>query len=219
MSIHSFILNGQDIIGAALELHGATTAIALIRSWSLQFHQLPFPVQTLGHAKTHDAIVIFKNWVNWSEPGMPTGNAKDILQGNGFFIRLTHRVGGLFLQSINGTNSSHDSVTHIHEHAARKQKGSDGQQGHDAHQMQDHGMKGTIFIRTKKVIPTKERQSIAGTHPRVDQKQNKMLEIAGTDTIVHPRTVMIHSGNTAIANSAMMGTWRFECLALSTHAV
>jgi hypothetical protein len=59
--------------------------------------------------------------------------------------------------------------------------------------MQDHGMKGTILVRTKKVIPTKQRQSIGGTHPRVDQKQNEMLEITRTDTIVHPRTVVIHS--------------------------
>jgi hypothetical protein len=85
--------------------------------------------------------------------------------------------------------------------------------------MQDEWMKGTIFIGTKKVIPTKQRERIRRTRPGIHEKQNKMLEIARTDAIVHPRTVVVHAAYTAIANTTVMRAGWFKGLALSTHGM
>ena len=44
-------------------------------------------------------------------------------------------------------------------------------------------------------------------------------QISSSDTIVHPRTVVVHSRNASIADSTMGRVGRFEGLALSAHGV
>ena len=73
-------------------------------------------------------------------------NAKDILQGNGFFVTLTHGVGRLFFEAINGPNACHEPVTDIHQHAGGEQKGTDTQKSHDTDQVDDNGVEGTDFV-------------------------------------------------------------------------
>jgi hypothetical protein len=145
------------------------------RDGSLVFHELSFSVHSLGSTVSHDTIVIIKDGVDWKWPGMDACNAKDILEGNGFFIGLIHGVGSLFLQSINGTNTGHESVTNIHEHTGGEQKGSDTEQGHDTNKVDDNGMEGTFFIRTEKVIPAKEGERVGCTSPRIQQEEEEVF--------------------------------------------
>jgi hypothetical protein len=44
-----------------------------------------------------------------------------------------------------------------------------------------------------------------------------MFQISRPNTVVHPRTMMIHSTDTTIANSTMMRMWWFEGLTLTAH--
>ena len=109
-----------------------------------------------------------------------------------FFVGLRHRVGSLLLESINGTNARHDPIAHIHKHTTGKQKSTNRQQCHYTNQMQHNGMKGTVLISAKEVVPTKQCQSKGCAGPCVDQKQQEVLQIGCSHTIVHPRTVMVH---------------------------
>jgi hypothetical protein len=93
-----------------------------------------------------------------------------INQVNWFFIRLRHCVGRLLFQAINRSNPRHDTITDIHEHGRGEQKGTNRQEGHDAHQVQDDGVEGTVLIGTEKVVPTKETQGKGGRRPRVGEK-------------------------------------------------
>ena len=43
------------------------------------------------------------------------------------------------------------------------------------------------------------------THKNVIKEKNKVLLSIETDTVVYPRTVMIHMGNAMFANRTMMG--------------
>jgi hypothetical protein len=150
---------------------------------------------------------------------MPSLNAKDILEGNGFFIGMTHSVGGLFLESINSTNTRHQSITNIHQHGTREEEGANAKEGHNPDQVDDNWMEGTVLIRAKKVVPAKQAQGIGGTRPSVQEKEKKVLQVAGPHTIVHPWTMMVHSTDAAIADSTMMRHGGFEGLTLSAHGV
>lgn len=46
-----------------------------------------------------------------------------------------------------------------------------------------------------------------------------MFQIARANTIIHPRTMMIHATNAAIANATMMTAGGFKGLTLSTHGM
>jgi hypothetical protein len=46
-----------------------------------------------------------------------------------------------------------------------------------------------------------------------------LTQITSTNTIVHPRTMVVHPRNASIANSTMMRSWRLEGLTLSTHTM
>ena len=85
--------------------------------------------------------------------------------------------------------------------------------------MQNYGMKGTVLVGTKKIIPAKQREAVGRTSPRVYQKEDKVLQIARADAIVHPWAMVVHAGNAAIADAAVMRARRFEGLTLSTHTV
>jgi len=70
--------------------------------------------------------------------------------------------------------------------------------------MNHYGMKGTIFIGTEKVVPAKQTQSEGSTSPSVHEEQDEVLQIICTYAVVHPGTVVIHSTDTSIANTAVM---------------
>ena len=76
-----------------------------IRYWngSLVFHELSFSVHSLGSTVSHDAVVVVKNRVDGKGPGVQPRYPKHVLEGDGFFVGLVHGVGGLFLESVNGS--------------------------------------------------------------------------------------------------------------------
>jgi len=65
-------------------------------------------------------------------------------------------------------------------------------------------MEGTIVISTEEIVPTKETKGVSGTGPGVYQEEQKVFKVSCSHTVVHPGTVMIHSGYTSITNTAMM---------------
>jgi hypothetical protein len=81
---------------------------------------------------------------------------KDMGERNGFFLGIVNGVGCLFLETINRTNARHDSITNIHQHTRREQKGPNTQQSHDTNQLSQDWMKHTFRRVTKKVIPPQE---------------------------------------------------------------
>jgi hypothetical protein len=120
--ILSLLSNGKQIIDTLWKFHGCI--VINFRNGSFLFHKLSFSIQTLGHAVSHGNIIIFKDGIDRKGPRIPSLNAKDILEREWFFVGLTHRVGCLFLQSINSTNPRHESIADIHEHAGCEQKGA-----------------------------------------------------------------------------------------------
>lgn len=59
--------------------------------------------------------------------------------------------------------------------------------------MQDNGMESAVLVGAEKVVPAEESQGEGGRGPRVNQKEYEMLEITSSDTVVHPRTVVVHA--------------------------
>jgi hypothetical protein len=145
------------------------------RNWPFVFHELPFPVHALRGAVAHHTIIVIKDWIHWKGPSMHPRHSKNIFQRDGLFIGLVHGVGGFLLEAVDRSNSSHETITYIHKHRRGEQEGPDAQQRHDADKMNYHWMKGTSFIRTKEVVPTKESQGVGRTSPCVKQKENKVL--------------------------------------------
>lgn len=80
-----------------------------------------------------------------------------MLQWNTVFDGCLHTVGRFFLESINRPNARQDAVQDIHQHATRKQKGSDGQYRHDTDQLRQYGGKDAGLVGTKEVIPSKRQ--------------------------------------------------------------
>mmetsp|Transcript_12060 Transcript_12060/g.18185 ORF Transcript_12060/g.18185 Transcript_12060/m.18185 type:complete len:278 (+) Transcript_12060:319-1152(+) len=150
---------------------------------------------------------------------MITCNTKHILELQRLFIGLPHGIRRLLLQTIDGTNARHDSIQHVHQHTRSKQKGTNTEHRHNPHKMHQHIMKRTILRRTHEIIPPKQRQRIRRTRPRINQKQEKVFEIASSHAIIHPRTMMIHLTNTAIADATMMRHGGFIRLTLTTHGM
>ena len=145
------------------------------RHGSFVFHKLSFAVHSLGGTVSHDLIVIIKDWVDRKWPRIISCNPKDILEGNGFFVRLIHGVGGLLFETINRPNASHETVTYVHEHTGGKEKGADTEEGHDADQMYHDGVERALIVRTEKVVPSKHGQGVCRTGPSVQQKQQKVF--------------------------------------------
>ena len=85
--------------------------------------------------------------------------------------------------------------------------------------MDDNGTEGIDFIHAEKEVPAKHAQGVGGTRPSVQEKEKKVLQVAGPHTIGHPWTVMVHSTDAAVANSTMMRHGGFEGLALSAHGM
>ena len=222
------VVGARMLLAGGKKLHRQTIVDAfgefqrngILERGRIRFLQpLSFSIQSLGHGVSHDAIIIVKDGVDWKKPGPESSHTKDIREEDGFFVGLAHGVGRLLFETINCTNPSHDAITHVHQHAAGKEKGAHGEDGHDANQMQHDRMKHTMLCGTEEVVVKEDKQSVGSTGPRVDEKETKMFEVPCADAIVHPRTVMIHPTDTSIANTTMMGTGRFEGLALATHGM
>jgi len=80
-------------------------------------------------------------------------------------------------------------------------------------------MERALLVGAEEVIPAEEPQRVRGACPRVHEEQQEVLEVGRTDAVVHPRTVVIHVRDTAVADPAVVGTWWLEGLALSAHRV
>jgi hypothetical protein len=189
------------------------------RNRPLVFHELSLSVQALGKAVSHGLIKVFKDGIDGEWPREPSLDAKDILEGDGLFVGLVHGIGGLLFQSVNGSDTRHESVADIHEHAGSEEECSNAQHSHHPDKMDDNGMEHTIIVGAEKVVPSKERQRVGRTRPRVDQKQQKMFQIVSPDAVVHPRTMVIHPTDTPVADTAMVRHGWFKGLALAAHRV
>ena len=55
---------------------------------------------------------------------------------------------------------------------------------------------------------------VTTTHHQVKHEKEEIALVLHTDTIIDPRTVVIHKVNAAVADGAVMGSGRFNCLAL-----
>lgn len=106
---------------------------------------------------------------------MPPLNAKDVLERDGLFVTLRHGVGSLLLQTIDSTDTRHESITDIHQHARGKEKGAHTENGHNTDHVNDDRMKGASLVSTEKVIPSKQTQGVGSTSPGVHEKQQEML--------------------------------------------
>lgn len=139
------------------------------------FHKLSFPVKSLWHTISHDDIVILKNGVHGEWPRVPSLDTKNILQGNRLLVGLIHGVGSLFLESIDSTNTRHQSIANIHQHTRGEEESSNAQEGHDANKMQNKGMESAIFVGTEKVVPSEQGERICCAGPSIDKEKEEML--------------------------------------------
>ena len=193
--------------------------ILQFRNRALVFHKLSFAIQSLGKTISHGLVKVFKDGIDGKEPREPSLNSKYILEWDGLFVGLVHGVRGLLFQPIDSSDTRHETVANIHEHTRSEEESSYTQHGHDSDKVDNNRMEGTVFVSTEKVVPSKDRQRVRCTSPRIDQKQQKVLEVVSPDAIVHPRTMVVHSADTPIADTAMVGHGRFEGLALPAHGV
>jgi hypothetical protein len=85
--------------------------------------------------------------------------------------------------------------------------------------MNNNGVECAILVSTEEVVPSKQGQGKCSTRPRVHQKEQKVLQVVCSDTVIHPRAVVVHFANATIADPAMVRHGGLECLALTTHAM
>jgi hypothetical protein len=166
-------LHRQQIIDALWEFQ--TRCGLDFRNGTLEFHKLSFSIQSLGHAISLDDIIVFKNGIHRKRPRMPSLNAKNVLQWNGLFVTGTHSVGGLFLESINGPNTGHESIADVHQHTRGKEEGTYTQKGHDTDQVDDDRVEGAVFVGAEKVVPAKQSQRVGGAGPSVQEEEKEVL--------------------------------------------
>ena len=87
------------------------------------------------------------------------------------------------LQSINRPFPRHEGIGNIGEYGGDKQECGTGQDRHDAHQVYFESREFARGIVAQKVIPTKVPQGPDASQPRVDQKEDKVLEIGCTNAV------------------------------------
>jgi len=58
-----------------------------------------------------------------------------------------------------------------------------------------------------------------GSEENIDQELQKELLVVKTDTVVHPRTVVVHARHTSAADAAVVAHWRLHTVALLTLLV
>jgi len=224
---HSF-LYGLDITRWCILIQGLTCRGRLLsnrlrnhRRWRittlLLSHEL-LTQESLGRAVSHNRIVILKDRVDGKGPRVRTGNPKHILEGDRFLVGILHRPRGLLLESIDGPDSRHETISDIHNHGRCEQEGSHTQQRHDPYQLRQDRREGAILGGAKEVIPSQQQQGEYRTRPGVSQKQDEVFHIAGTNTIVHPWTMMIHTRDASITDTTMMRKRWFVRLTLTAHA-
>lgn len=50
-------------------------------------------------------------------------------------------------------------------------------------------------------------------YEHIDQEENEVLLVVVADTVIDPRTVVVHSGNTTFASRTMVTLWNFYSIA------
>ena len=183
------------------------------------FHQLLFSYQSLRRAVSHHPIIIIKDGIHGKGPGVIPGNAEDILERDGLLITLAHGIGGLLFQPVNRTNARHDSVRYIHQHRGGEEEGADAKHGHDPHEVNDEDVEGAVLVGAEEVVEAKNTEGIGRAGPRIDEEENKVLQVGGTYAIIHPGAVVVHPTYAAVADSAVMAHGRLEGLTLAAHGV
>lgn len=209
----------QEIRNALRHLHRWGGHKIRSDGWSLMLHQLLLSDQSLRCAVAHYLVKVVKDGIHGEEPGVIPGNAEHILERDGLLVALAHGVGGLLLQPVDRSDARHDAVGYIHQHRRGEEEGTDTKDRHDPHQVDDEDVEHTVLIGAEEVVEAKDAQGIGRAGPSVDEEEDKVLEIASTDAIIHPGAVMVHSADAAVANSAVMAHGGFEGLALAAHGV
>lgn len=69
-----------------------------------------------------------------------------------------------------------------------EQERPDAEDGHDPDQLRQDRVEGAGLVGAKEVVPPQQGQAEDGARPRVYQEQEKVLQIAQADAVVHPRT-------------------------------
>mmetsp|Transcript_6704 Transcript_6704/g.18726 ORF Transcript_6704/g.18726 Transcript_6704/m.18726 type:complete len:214 (+) Transcript_6704:253-894(+) len=182
-------------------------------------HQLLLSDQSLRCAISHHPIIIIKYGIHGEGPGVIPGNAEHILERDGLLIALAHGVGGLLLQTVDRSDARHDAVGYIHQHRRGEEEGADAEDRHDPHEVDDEDVEGAVLIGAEEVVEAKDAEGIGRASPRVDEEEDKVLEIGSTNAVIHPGAVMVHSADAAVADSAVMAHGGFEGLALAAHGV
>ena len=183
------------------------------------FHQLLFSYQSLRRAVSHHPIIIIKDGIHGKGPGVIPGNAEDILERDGLLITLAHGIGGLLLQPVDRTDARHDAVCHIHQHRRREEERADAKDGHDPNEVNDEDVEGAVLVGAEEVVEAKDTEGVGRASPRIDEEENKVLQVGGADAIIHPGAVVVHPAYAAIADSAVMAHGGFEGLTLAAHGV
>jgi hypothetical protein len=98
-----------------------------------------------------------------------------------------------------------------------KQEGSNTQDCHDSNHLRQDNCKNALITGTEKVIPTQQQQAIYSTRPSINQKQQKVFQVGRPNTVIHPRTMVVHSTYASMTNSAVMRVRWFVCLALGAQ--
>ena len=62
-------------------------------------------------------------------------------------------------------------------------------------------------------------KKVVDARKSVKKHQDEVLVVEKSYTVVHPRTVLIHTAHTSIANATMMTMRGLECLALAAHVL
>ena len=70
-----------------------------------------------------------------------------------------------------------------------------------------------VSIKAVNTFSHNVEEGMATAIKDVNEEENEMLLCIVTDTIVHPRTMMIHSGDTVLADRAVMTVGRLYGIA------
>jgi hypothetical protein len=76
----------------------------------------------------------------------------------------------------------------VDNQTTHEQERPDAQQGHDPDELGKDGVEGARFGGAEEVVPAEQAQAEHRAQPRVDQEEQKVLEVAQSHAVVHPRT-------------------------------
>ena len=99
-----------------------------------------------------------------------------------------------------------------------KQEGAYTEYSHDPDHLRQDGGEDAQLVGAEEVVPSEDQEAVDGAGPGVDQEQQKVLQVPGADAVVHPRAVVVHPADAAVADAAVVRVRRLEALALGAHA-